>query len=468
MVKAEQYSTTTEFLLTKEPFSHLLRQSLPSPSSSSDGQVFSSFPSPTSSNDSCLEHTPHSQQHFQQQQSSSPHSSYFDPNALQGLSPTVLQALYHGQSTTTNGNSSTNAGIPVSGFSMESFDQFVQFDDDGQYQQQLQQHQYQQNQQREPTVAPAAITKTSTQPRMTPATTTPSTVSSTQQQQRTRQLECSNCHVTSTPLWRRTPDRVHFLCNACGLYYKQYGNHRPLHVRQKQHPQKQKPAPSSSSSSSSAPAPHAAVIGASTASKPSASSTSKPSSPRSATSVNGTDLKGDHHSQPGHGTLMIHAMPSPSVSHASVTIPATTMDNSTTQQQQQHSSSLFSIPTLPMNEQQHECAHCHQTTASFLHKNQHGESVSVCNACGLYTNLQQHYHHHHHRDGAPPGTKKTKQQQKRRKVMSPENDISSLDQHYKGLSASTTPSSSSSSSSSPPSTSSSPSSPLMPSQVKKK
>ncbi|KAI8069344.1 hypothetical protein BC940DRAFT_297491 [Gongronella butleri] len=48
-----------------------------------------------------------------------------------------------------------------------------------------------------------------------------------------RQLECFNCRVTKTPLWRRTPDRAHSLCNACGLYYKQYGCHRPLHVRQK-------------------------------------------------------------------------------------------------------------------------------------------------------------------------------------------------------------------------------------------
>ncbi|KAI7858183.1 GATA zinc finger-domain-containing protein, partial [Circinella umbellata] len=46
-------------------------------------------------------------------------------------------------------------------------------------------------------------------------------------------LECFNCHVTKTPLWRRTPDRAHSLCNACGLYYKQYGTHRPLHIRQK-------------------------------------------------------------------------------------------------------------------------------------------------------------------------------------------------------------------------------------------
>ncbi|KAK5799319.1 hypothetical protein F5H01DRAFT_284758, partial [Linnemannia elongata] len=42
-----------------------------------------------------------------------------------------------------------------------------------------------------------------------------------------RALECFNCKVTQTPLWRRTLDRKHSLCNACGLYYKQYNGHRP-------------------------------------------------------------------------------------------------------------------------------------------------------------------------------------------------------------------------------------------------
>ncbi|KAK9711296.1 hypothetical protein K7432_007931 [Basidiobolus ranarum] len=48
-----------------------------------------------------------------------------------------------------------------------------------------------------------------------------------------RDLCCHNCGVTSTPLWRRTPDRQHSLCNACGLYFKQYKTHRPLHIHQK-------------------------------------------------------------------------------------------------------------------------------------------------------------------------------------------------------------------------------------------
>ncbi|KAJ7275869.1 GATA zinc finger-domain-containing protein [Mycena rebaudengoi] len=39
--------------------------------------------------------------------------------------------------------------------------------------------------------------------------------------------ECSHCHTTSTPLWRRDPTTHRTLCNACGLYLQQRNKMRP-------------------------------------------------------------------------------------------------------------------------------------------------------------------------------------------------------------------------------------------------
>lgn len=42
--------------------------------------------------------------------------------------------------------------------------------------------------------------------------------------------QCSNCHTTKTPLWRRAPDGT-LICNACGLYLRSNNTHRPVNLK---------------------------------------------------------------------------------------------------------------------------------------------------------------------------------------------------------------------------------------------
>lgn len=138
-----------------------------------------------------------------------------------------------------------------------------------------------------------------------------------------RHLECFNCKITKTPLWRRTPDRLQTLCNACGLYYKQYNQHRPLHIRHK---------PANVNTTTSTPA------------------LLRPPSYQHEKWI--TPIEFEQQPQPQSQQIM-----------------------ELEQEQQQQQPQQDDI----------ECINCQQTNTPLWRKNENGDPL--CNACGLYAKL---------------------------------------------------------------------------------
>ncbi|CAO3634724.1 unnamed protein product [Mucor hiemalis] len=286
-----QYSNERDDVFEKGSFTDILQQQqqfiqhqqvLPSPSSS--GQAFSNFPSPTLSSD----------------------NSEVDYSFLQNIPTTSASCEFN---------------MPQG----DGFDQFVKFEEheekvnddekDDDEEEREEEGEDEEPEEKDSKKKTAAESKKKVNP-------------TSKSNRSPRQLECFNCHVTKTPLWRRTPDRAHSLCNACGLYYKQYNTHRPLHIRQKHQTNQNKQAVAAVAAAA------AAILSTDTT-----VSSSKSPTPPPVTTCN-----------------------------------LTNNFNFTTQHREEQ-------------KQQQHCQSCFQTDSLVWRLNDLGQTV--CNACHMYNNLQK-------------------------------------------------------------------------------
>lgn len=282
-----QYAS--EDLFEKGSFSDILQQQqqfqvLPSPTST--GQAFSNFPSPTLSNDSDV-----------------------DLSFLQNISST----------------SGAGGGFHIpQQQQQDGFDQFVQFEDqeDATEEEDDEAVVVEEEEEESNILQKKKVVDIKKKSKSAKSNRSP------------RQLECFNCHVTKTPLWRRTPDRAHSLCNACGLYYKQYNTHRPLHIRQKHQSNQNKQQQAAAAAAADTTTTTSANNNVSAVTQVESSPMNSPSPP----------LQQHNNFELNYST------------------------NQEEQQQQQH------------------CQNCFQTESHVWHLNDLNQTI--CNACHLYTSLQ--------------------------------------------------------------------------------